>query len=184
MIIKNITKCPFDDEAAEIFGKHNSFITNLVAEDGTNWYASMGKFADETIKFAFNSSGVITSPGVKDVSSLTPVNMSVAEIDESLYPADCSTDGTWIFDESTLTIYQDTEAVTAKTLFNNTIEFSRLLRGCTDAAFPLQSALALGVITPQQQEMLTELQNFAINLTNTDLKQSPVAWPEPPASIR
>lgn len=183
MIIKNITKCPFDDEAAKIFGENNSFITNLAAEDGTNWYACMGQFAAETIKFAFNSSGVITSPGVKDVSSLTPINMSVAEVDESLYPAACSTDGTWKFDESTQSIYQDAETVVARALANNTMEFNRLLRGCTDAAFPLQSALALGVITPQQQEMLTELQSFAINLANTDLTQSPVAWPVPPASI-
>lgn len=182
MIIKNISKRPFDDEAARMFGENNSFITNLVAEDGTNWYSCQGKFAADTIKFAFDSSGVIMSPGVKDVSSLTPINMSVAEVDESLYPAACSVDGTWIFDGTT--IYQDSDIVSANTLAANTAKFNALLQACTDAAFPLQSAIALGVATEAQQTALAALQQYAIDLSNpeiVDLTANPVSWPVPPA---
>lgn len=66
----------------------------------------------------------------------------------------------------------------------NTRKYNRLLRACTDAAFPLQSALALGIITPQQQTMLTELQNYAVALADTDLTVTPVIWPTPPASVK
>jgi hypothetical protein len=48
----------------------------------------------------------------------------------------------------------------------------------------MQSAQALGLITTQQQAMLTDLQNYAINLADTDLTQNPVAWPAAPVSVK
>lgn len=68
-------------------------------------------------------------------------------------------------------------------LATNTMKFKSLLRSATDAAFPLQSALALGVITPEQQSMLTALQQFSVQLADTDLTQSPVTWPAQPAGV-
>jgi hypothetical protein len=66
----------------------------------------------------------------------------------------------------------------------NTARYDRLLVAAAAAAFPLQSAMALGTITPEQQTMLTALQNFSIDLVDTDLTKSPVKWPPLPAGIK
>ncbi|MFS9379413.1 phage tail protein [Citrobacter sp. ANG330] len=66
---------------------------------------------------------------------------------------------------------------------SNMRTYNRLLRACIDAAFPLQSAVALGIATVEQQSALAELQQYAVELTDpaiVDLTQSPVLWPTPP----
>ncbi|HGY3719827.1 TPA: tail fiber assembly protein, partial [Citrobacter gillenii] len=71
-----------------------------------------------------------------------------------------------------------------RALEKNVRTFNTLLRATNDAAFPLQSALNLGIITPEQQSMLTSLQQFSVELANTDLTNTPVTWPAQPAGIK
>lgn len=69
---------------------------------------------------------------------------------------------------------------------SNTRKYNKMLRACTDAAFPLQSAVALGVATDEQKAQLAELQQYAIDLINpelVDLTQSPPIFPNLPACI-
>ncbi|ECD3897888.1 tail fiber assembly protein [Salmonella enterica subsp. enterica serovar Gloucester] len=66
---------------------------------------------------------------------------------------------------------------------SNTQVFNTLLRACTDSAFPLQSAVALGVATDEQKALLQQLQEYSVQLISTDLTVTPVQWPEKPASM-
>jgi hypothetical protein len=69
---------------------------------------------------------------------------------------------------------------------SNTRKYKKMLRACTDAAFPLQSAVTLGVATDEQKAQLAELQQYAIDLINpelVDLTQLPPIFPTLPACI-
>lgn len=68
-------------------------------------------------------------------------------------------------------------------LEKNTLIFNRLLRAATDSAFPLQSAIALGVATDAQKEKLAEIQQYSIDLIAVDLTVTTPDWPAPPASL-
>lgn len=172
---------------------NDRYLLFLESEDGIDWYESQKLFSDDTVKIQYDSDGIIRSVvdkpvpqrgNVYAISMLWPINSSVAEISVEDYPTGVILDGTWRFDEETQSVYQDADIASALTLAKNTQQFNRLLRACTDAAFPLQSALALGIITPEQQAMLTDLQNYAVTLADTDLTATPVIWPAPPASVK
>lgn len=86
-------------------------------------------------------------------------------------------DGTWKFNEETLTFYQDTTLVAENVLRINKEKFEHLLRVCTDAAFPLQSAVSLGVATEAQQARLAVLQQYSVDLLSVDLTAASAAFP-------
>ncbi|HBW3346571.1 tail fiber assembly protein [Klebsiella pneumoniae] len=71
----------------------------------------------------------------------------------------------------------------AQIVAQNTQIYNQLLRACTDAAFPLQSAITLGIATEAQQTELAQLQQYAVDLRNTDLTADPAAFPEFPVSV-
>lgn len=68
-------------------------------------------------------------------------------------------------------------------LLRNAAIYNRLMRACTDAAFPLQSAVSRGVATEEQIARLDQLQEYAANLLEVDLSQSPLSLPPPPAEL-
>ncbi|MDK9585409.1 tail fiber assembly protein [Lelliottia wanjuensis] len=74
----------------------------------------------------------------------------------------------------------DPTVVTAQ----NTDQFNRLLIATSAAAFPLQSAVTLGIATSEDQSALAALQQYAIDLANTDLSQNPAAFPAAPAGVK
>lgn len=67
----------------------------------------------------------------------------------------------------------------------NTAEYTRRMRQCTDAAFPLQSAVNLGAATEEQKTMLADLQSYAVQLLDTKsaLAQLNLSWPPIPDFI-
>lgn len=79
--------------------------------------------------------------------------------------------------------YAATNTDPEQVLMANTAKQKHLMAAITAAAFPLQSAVALDVATPEQQSMLAALQQYAIDLTNIDLTQSPAVFPVIPAGI-
>ena len=66
----------------------------------------------------------------------------------------------------------------------NTAKFNRLLIATSAAAFPLQSAITLGIATSEDQSALAALQQYSIDLANTDLSQNPAAFPAAPAGVK
>jgi triacylglycerol esterase/lipase EstA (alpha/beta hydrolase family) len=71
----------------------------------------------------------------------------------------------------------------SEVIAKNTRAFNALLRSTTDAAFPLQSAVALGIATDVQTQALVALQQYAVNLASTNLTVDPVVWPEAPIEV-
>lgn len=68
-------------------------------------------------------------------------------------------------------------------VLKNTQLLNRLLKDCANNAFPLQSAVSLGVATEGQRAALNELQQYSVDLLNTDLTKSPLQLPNPPDTI-
>ncbi|URO00949.1 prophage tail fiber N-terminal domain-containing protein [Leclercia adecarboxylata] len=66
----------------------------------------------------------------------------------------------------------------------NTARFNRLLIATSAAAFPLQSAVSLGVATQADLDALAALQQYSVNLANTDLTQNPAVFPALPAGVK
>lgn len=190
--IKNFKMVSATPELLAEFNNDTS-VFFLESEDGVGWYAAQQLFADDTIKIQYDENGVIHAVvdapvpqrgNVYAVSVLWPINASVAEIAVADYPAGVTTDGTWIFDGTT--IYQDSDIVAANTLATNTAKYNAILRACTDAAFPLQSVVTMGTATDEQVTALAELQQYAADLINpdiVDLTQSPLQVPPPPAAL-
>ncbi|EFB0319272.1 DUF4376 domain-containing protein [Salmonella enterica] len=94
--IKNFTsgnaKTP---EQLELANKHR--VLFLFSEDGQEWYESQKKFAADTIKFSYDSNGVIRSIS-RDVSALWPVDLSVAEVPDTTANRRADISGRWGFD--------------------------------------------------------------------------------------
>ncbi|ECE0111606.1 phage tail protein, partial [Salmonella enterica subsp. diarizonae] len=72
--IKNFTPGdPKTPEQLELANKHR--VLFLFSEDDQEWYESQKQFAADTIKFSYDSDGVIRSIS-RDVSALWPVGLS------------------------------------------------------------------------------------------------------------
>jgi len=85
----------FEVSNAEIIaGKSILFLKD---SEGRDWYESQKLFGDKSLKFMFNSAGIVTSTSY-DVSALWPVCNSVAEIPASEVPENLDIDGNWMFD--------------------------------------------------------------------------------------
>lgn len=69
-------------------------------------------------------------------------------------------------------------------VFTNTQILNRLIKDCSNTAFPLQSAVSLGVATEAQKGALKELQQYSVDLLNTDLTTSPLKLPSPPNAMK
>ncbi|EKA4656615.1 DUF4376 domain-containing protein [Salmonella enterica] len=96
MNIKNFTPGnPKTPEQLELANKHR--VLFLFSEDGQEWYESQKQFAPDTIKFTYDSDGVIRSIS-RDVSMLWPVNASVAEVADTTANRRADISGRWGFD--------------------------------------------------------------------------------------
>jgi hypothetical protein len=177
-LLTNIMPYQHDGLRSIITKGGRRYVQHFISDEGYDWYEA-SKLLAGNVFVAFDTDGVIRHLDA-DATTINPNGLSVAGLDE--VPEGAGIDGSWKFDGTA--VYQDEGIVSALTLEKNTRQFNRLLRACTDAAFPMQSAQALGLITTQQQAMLTDLQNYAINLADTDLTQNPVAWPAAPVSVK
>ncbi|ELH3242190.1 DUF4376 domain-containing protein [Salmonella enterica] len=94
--IKNFTQgSPKTPEQLELANKHR--VLFLFSEDGQEWYESQKQFAADTIKFSYDSDGVIRSIS-RDVSALWPVDLSVAEVPDTTANRRADISGRWGFD--------------------------------------------------------------------------------------
>ncbi|ELQ7075231.1 DUF4376 domain-containing protein [Salmonella enterica] len=94
--IKNFTPGdPKTPEQLELANKHR--VLFIFSEDGQEWYEAQKQFAADTIKFSYDSDGVIRSIS-RDVSSLWPVGLSVAEVADTTANRRADISGRWGFD--------------------------------------------------------------------------------------
>ncbi|EAP1867899.1 DUF4376 domain-containing protein [Salmonella enterica] len=94
--IKNFTPGnPKTPEQLELANKHR--VLFLFSDDGQEWYEAQKQFAADTIKFSYDSDGVIRSIS-RDVSALWPVDLSVAEVPDTTANRRADIGGRWGFD--------------------------------------------------------------------------------------
>ncbi|PSY65669.1 DUF4376 domain-containing protein [Escherichia sp. 20412-1] len=83
---------PGSDISSELTGAGALFLRD---EDGQDWYECQKLFAEDTYKIAYDSDNIVRSI-TTDVSTLFPLNLSVAET-ETL-PEGCDISGRWKYD--------------------------------------------------------------------------------------
>lgn len=76
----------------------------LKDENDNDWYALQAEFASDTMKIAFDSTGLIID-AKKDVTTLVPLNLSVAELETDSLPSGFPGEATsrWEFDGKKVT---------------------------------------------------------------------------------
>ncbi|MGK0601874.1 DUF4376 domain-containing protein [Yokenella regensburgei] len=96
--IKNFTRTePRTQEQIRLCHKHN--VMFLMSEDGADWYDCQKNFNPSSIKFAYDSQGIIRSIATdKDVSTLWPIELSVAEVLDTIENRRADISGNWGFD--------------------------------------------------------------------------------------
>ena len=155
-----------------------SSVLFLKDESGLDWYESQAGFSEETLKFVYDSNGIIISFDY-DVSKLWPVGHSVAEISASEVPAGLDISGGWVFDGKVITtrVYSSAEYVSQAEAER---ESSMALAAAAIA--PLQDAVDIGDATDEERASLQGWKKYRVALNRLDLTAAPdVQWPEIPA---
>jgi hypothetical protein len=155
-----------------------SSVLFLKDESGLDWYESQAGFSEETLKFVYDSNGIIISFDY-DVSKLWPVGHSVAEISASEVPAGLDISGGWVFDGKVITtrVYSSAEYVSQAEAER---ESSMALAAAAIA--PLQDAVDIGDATDEERASLQGWKKYRVALNRLDLTAAPdIEWPEIPA---
>ena len=155
-----------------------SSVLFLKDESGLDWYESQAGFSEETLKFVYDSNGIIISFDY-DVSKLWPVGHSVAEISASEVPAGLDISGGWVFDGKVITtrVYSSAEYVSQAEAER---ESSMALAAAAIA--PLQDAVDIGDATDEERASLQGWKKYRVALNRLNLTAAPdIEWPEIPA---
>ncbi|WQO08549.1 tail fiber assembly protein (plasmid) [Citrobacter freundii] len=101
---------PVEGEQAELAEKHN--VMFLRAEDGTDWYEAQKKFSADTMKLVIDDEGIIRSFS-RDITTLWPVDKSVAEVEYTTSFDDVWIDGGWQYRDGKVSprVYTQAELV-------------------------------------------------------------------------
>ena len=86
--LKNLKKYTPDDENSLLLIKEHN-VEFYISEDGRDWYESQADFSPDTLKIAYDESGIIRSIS-RDVSSIYPRNLSIValKVKMSIYQVD------------------------------------------------------------------------------------------------
>lgn len=182
--IKNFKQYTPSAELLEKYSVGKSEILFLISEDGQDWYECQKLFSDNTVKVAYDASGVIRSlvdkTDPKDgegyaVSMLCPVDMSVAEIALDDYPADCVSDGSWRYIDGRI------EKIPTDYVADAENKKSQLMADANAAITPLERAVKLGMATNEEVETLVEWERYSVLLHRVNTSTAPdIEWPEKP----
>lgn len=148
----------------------------LYSEDGKNWYDEQKNFAADTLKIAYDPSGVIVNIS-KDVSTINPDGLSVVELPNITANRRADIYGGWVFDGEQVSkrIYspeelrQQAESKKAK-----------LLEDAETVITPLARAVKLGIATDEEQKRLEVWEEYSVKVSRVNTSKP--AWPERPAS--
>ncbi|MCM7514598.1 tail fiber assembly protein [Enterobacter hormaechei] len=170
-IFNNFT--PYESEGSDL----PSNVLFLQSDTGVDWYIAQKEFKKDTLKVMFNSAGIICCAET-DVSSLWPINCSVAEIKPEDIPSDFFISGRWVFNGKTIEQYQYTkEDLIAKAEEQK----QSLMSVAADAIAPLQDAEELGMATEVELTALTLWKRYRVMLNRLDISAAPdIEWPEQP----
>ncbi len=153
------------------------YVQYLKDDKGNDWYKIQKKFAEETIKFTFNKAGIITSLS-KDISSLFPIYLSVAELEPKNIPECLDISGIWFFNGKKIIprIYSLEEKI--RITESNKIEKMAVINMTIQ---PLQDAIDLDIATDKEIEQLMAWKKYRVLLSRVDTSQPDrIQWPETP----
>lgn len=146
----------------------------LQSTDGIDWYDAQKQFSQNTLKLAYDESGIICSAGV-DATGMWPVNCSVAELDSKKIPAGFSTNGQWQFADGKVSKIPVDEVAIAKE------QKTMLLEKAASEIAPLQDAIELDMGTEAEKTALTAWKTYRVLLNRVDTDSAPqIDWPEVP----
>lgn len=149
----------------------------LKSENGDDWYQCQKLFAKDTVKIAFDESGVIYSYS-QDVSSLWPINLSVAEVPNNIMARQLDISGGWVFDGEKIAkrIYTPEEnREQAK------VEQAARIATAAKHIAPLQDAVDLGIASDAEKIQLDAWKKYRVMLYRIDFSTAiNIDWPGVP----
>jgi hypothetical protein len=169
-------RAPLNEDETLLAKSHG--VVFLCDPQGNDWYGLLKQFSDETVKIAFDESGLINSASY-DASTMWPQSFSVAEV------SDCPDTflsqpggGKWVFDG---------ESIEARVL--SAAELTEQAKATRDALLaeasqkisPLQDAKELDIATDDELSQLREWMLYRVQLSRIDSTLAPdITWPEIP----
>ncbi|MDU7482387.1 MAG: tail fiber assembly protein [Hafnia alvei] len=149
----------------------------LWSEDDKNWYEEQKNFQPDTLKIAYDHTGIICCIE-KDVSLINPEGMSVIELLDITANRRADVSGNWIYQDGQVikrTYTRDELIAQAAT------EKARLFAEASTCIAPLQDSVDLGMATEAEKISLTAWRTFRVLLSRVDTSTAPdVVWPEMP----
>ncbi|ELK1250681.1 tail fiber assembly protein [Citrobacter freundii] len=171
--IKNLKKyIPDDENSLYLIKEHN--VEFYISDDGRDWYKSQADFLPDTLKIAYDSEGIIRCIS-KDVSSINPRDLSVAEVEVNIKNKNVDISGGWIFTDGEIKprkYSQDELRVKAEA------KKTELLSNAAVSIAPLQDAVDEGMATAEETAALSEWKKYRVRVMRVDTTKP--EWPMPP----
>ena len=148
----------------------------LWSEDGRNWYEEQKNFQPDTLKIAYNKKGIICCIE-KDVSSISPENLSVVELPDITANRRADISGSWMFKDGTVvkrTYTEEEQRQQAET------QKQKLLHQAREKTQFWQTQLALGIISDSDRQQLMNWMLYVQQVGSIDTSSLPVTFPEQP----
>lgn len=149
----------------------------LKSDSGEDWYQCQKLFAKDTIKIAFDERGVICSYS-EDISSLWPINLSVAEVPNNIMARQLDISGSWVFDGKNIAkrIYTPEEHQEQAR-----IEQRTRIASAANMIAPLQDAVDLNMANTAEITRLESWKKYRVMLNRLDITTAPdIDWPSAP----
>ncbi|EAA0696210.1 tail fiber assembly protein [Salmonella enterica subsp. enterica serovar Nottingham] len=148
----------------------------LYSEDGKNWYEEQKNFAADTLKIAYDQTGVIVNIS-KDVSTINPTGLSVVELPDITANRRADIYGGWMFDDKQVI----KRVYTSEELRQQAeVKKLKLLEEAENVIRPLLRAVKLRIATDEEIKQLDawELYSVMVNRVNTTNPD----WPNVPVN--
>jgi len=154
-------------------------------EDGNDWYTLQSSFADDTMKIAWDSTGLIID-AKKDVAKLVPLGLNVTELSADSVPDGFPGEATsrWVFDGKKVT----EKPLTAEE-WQARAEQQRqsLITAASETMTPWEREANAGILDDDDKASLIEWTKYAKALRKLDISAvkdeagyNAIVWPEKP----
>ncbi|HIH4389354.1 TPA: tail fiber assembly protein [Citrobacter freundii] len=176
--LKNLKKyTPNDENSRFLIKEHN--VEFYVSEDGQDWYKSQANFSPDTLKFAYDESGIIRSIS-RDVSSIYPCDLSIVELPATKANLLVTLGDDWFYKEGKLQQIRDYQAMTIADRDSRMTEATKRINW-------LEAAQRDEDISTEEEAELVELRTYRSQLRRLDLSHisdkksyNAISWPEKP----
>lgn len=154
--------------------KNNISIVFYRDECGRDWYEALPSFDRDTIKVAYDKTGVVRDFN-KDASAIVPDGLSVMEINGAELPTDFDRLGNWVVDNG------DIVPCPIDYVGKAIIKKSEFLKSANENIEIIQDAKLLGMVTDAEEQALVKWREFRILISRIDVNDAPeIVWPTAP----